>query len=139
MANRTKYTPRRARAFLEAFRRTCNVTTAAEAAGVARRTVYDWRDRYPEFAEAWQEAESEACDRLEAEAWRRAVVGYDRPIYQHGRLVGHERQFSDRLLLALLATHRPERFSRDRGALPFGGRNLQELSDDELEQIAGQG
>jgi hypothetical protein len=34
---------------------------------------------------AWAEAEEIAADRLEAEAWRRAVDGVSEPVIQHGK------------------------------------------------------
>jgi hypothetical protein len=39
------------------------------------------------FAEAWQEAEQIAADRLEAEAWRRGVEGVPEPRVSAGKLV----------------------------------------------------
>lgn len=43
-------------AFLEYLRDGYSVTGAAVKAGVARRTVYDWRDEDEEFAQAWADA-----------------------------------------------------------------------------------
>ena len=37
---------------------------AAAAAGVDRVTIYRWLDRDPEFAETWQNARLDWCDRL---------------------------------------------------------------------------
>jgi hypothetical protein len=56
------------------------------------------------------EATDEACDVLEAEAWRRAVDGVDRPIFQRGEQVGVERVYSDNLMVQLLKAHRPEKY-----------------------------
>ena len=79
--------------FLSVFRDTCNVSEAARAAGVARRTVYDWRDADPAFAIAWDEAEDEAVDALEAAARKRAI------------------ESSDRLMEVLLKAHRPQKYA----------------------------
>ena len=57
------------------LRETCNVSVAAKAACVGRRTVYEWRDAHPASRSAWDEVEQEAADKLEREAWRRAVEG----------------------------------------------------------------
>jgi hypothetical protein len=45
---------------------------------------------------------------------RRAVEGYQRPIYQKGQLVGYETVFSDNMLLTLLRARAPEAYSERR-------------------------
>ena len=56
-----------------------NVSAACSAAGVGRRTYYDWVQRDEEFRARLKDAEQEAAERLEAEAYRRAVEGYEEP------------------------------------------------------------
>lgn len=63
--------------FLTAFADLGTVTHAARAAGVPRRTVYDWLERDPQFALGFRAAEQEAIDSLEREARRRAIAGSD--------------------------------------------------------------
>ncbi len=65
---------------------------ACQAAGIDRKTAYNWRDRDNEFRRAWEEALEDACDILEAEAWQRA------------------RGKSDLLLIFLLKAHRPSKY-----------------------------
>lgn len=96
--------------FLKELRETANVSASARAAGVARRTVYVWRYADPEFAEAWADAELEAADTLEREAWRRAVEGVDEPVFHLGQKCGQIRRYSDRMLEILLKGHKPEKF-----------------------------
>ncbi len=62
--------------FLDHFCQTGNVTASAELAGCGRRSVYDWLESDAGFAADFREAEKEATERLEQEAWRRAT-GYD--------------------------------------------------------------
>ena len=76
--------------FLDALREGGNVRAACKAAGVARPTVYEWRDADPAFAKGWAEALEDACDGLEAVAFKRALTG------------------NDKLLMFLLRSHRPE-------------------------------
>src|SRR5262249_4954507 len=45
-----------------------------------------------------------------AEMRRRALVGWDEPVYQGGKLVGHIRKFSDTLLIFALKAERPEKY-----------------------------
>ena len=77
--------------FLERMRQSGNVYLSCRAAGVPRRTVYNWRARWKTFADEWADAKDDAVDKLDAEAWRRAT----------------EEQ-SDRLIMFLLQAHRPD-------------------------------
>ena len=74
--------------FLERLAQTGNVALSAKAAGVPRRTVYRWRDKWVTFADEWEDALDEALDMLEGMAWKRAA------------------KQSDRLLMFLLKAHR---------------------------------
>ncbi len=78
--------------FLEVFRSTCNVRLSADAAGIDRDTAYRRRQRDPEFARLWAQAEQDGVDVLEAQARARALSG------------------SDPLLMFLLKAHRPDRY-----------------------------
>jgi len=63
-------------------------------AGISRRSAYEWRDADPSFAAAWKDAEEQAADLLEMEAWKRATTDK-----------------SDRMLEILLKAHRPDKFT----------------------------
>src|SRR5690242_13101615 len=102
--------------FLELLAQTCNVTKACELAGLNRLVVYQLRDRDPEFERLWQKALKLGAEALEDEATRRAMNGTARPIYQQGKLVGHEVVYSDRLMEMRLRSEKPEKY-RD-NALP---------------------
>ena len=79
--------------FLNRLRDTGNVRLSCQAAGVPRSTAYRWRNRWATFADEWTEALEDACDMLEAEAWRRALE-----------------ENSDRLLMFLLKAHNREKY-----------------------------
>jgi hypothetical protein len=96
--------------FLTAFAETCTVTHAADAAGIDRRTHYDWLKADQEYAEQFRAAEQSVADSLEAEAIRRARDGVERDVYYKGEVVGTERQLSDTLLIFLLKGHKPDKF-----------------------------
>jgi hypothetical protein len=150
MANtRTKWRSR----FVEALGQSGNVALACRAAGVARSSVYELRNRDPEFAAAWSGALEEACDALEAEARRRAMEGMPQKKFtRSGEPIldpetGEqyvERVYSDQLLVFLLKGHRPERY---RERIEHTGRNggpirtqqvpldLTQLSDEELDDL----
>jgi len=79
--------------FLDRLRSSGNVRAACNAAGVKRRNAYRWRKKWSTFAEEWDDALEDACDILEAEAWKRAI-----------------KKNSDRLLMFLLKAHRPGKY-----------------------------
>jgi hypothetical protein len=109
------------RRFLADFRQHGNATTAAEACELSRDTPYQWRKRDQKFRAAWEEAEIEATDRLEAEAHRRAVEGVTRNRYSRdGNLILEETVYSDRLLMFLMKARDPGKY-REHFALEHSG------------------
>lgn len=82
-------------AFLAAFANTGNVRASAQAAGIARDTVYGLRETDPGFRHAYEIAQQEAVDLLAAEARRRALSS------------------SDTLLIYLLKVHGGEEYRND--------------------------
>lgn len=108
MGARPKLTARRRARFLDILRQNCNVSEAAREIGVARQRLYVVRDNDPAFANRWDEAEQEGLDKLEREAWRRGVDGFDRPIIFQGAVTGTYKDYSDRMLELLLKAHRPK-------------------------------
>lgn len=129
------------RAFLAAYRETCNVRLAADMAETSRSSVYRWRDHDPEFEEAFQLAREDAADILEAEAHRRAVEGVEKPVgWYMGEPGGTVREYSDTLLIFLLKGARPEKY-RDRldvrgAVLHLDQNQLSQLPDPLLARIA---
>jgi transposase-like protein len=93
MANRTIRNDKNAVAFIEALSETGNVTHACDQAGLRRRTIYEWRDDDPAFADAWEQALEIGTHALEDEARRRAMGG------------------SDVLLIFMLKSLRPEKYN----------------------------
>lgn len=105
---RKTFTVRARATFLVALAETCNVTEACRTADITRTAVYVHRNKDPDFAAQWDVAEQMAADRLEREAWRRGVEGYDKPIIHQGEITGTYREYSDRMLEILLKGHRPK-------------------------------
>lgn len=97
--------------FLEVFVKAGNISLSARAAGVNRQTVAYWKKcNLGEFATRFKEADFEADDALEAEAFRRAVTGVEKPVYQSKELVGYIREFSDTLLIFLMKGRMPSKY-----------------------------
>lgn len=112
----------RRRLFLRAFAIRGIVLEGCRAAGVSRSTVSSWRTDSEWFATLYDAAVEEAADRIEAEAFRRAVDGYDEPVIYQGmptvitdKETGEERmltvrKFSDALMQTLLKGSRPDKY-----------------------------
>jgi hypothetical protein len=113
MAERTPHTPhlnnRRdwAPAFLAALAASPNVSAAASAAGIDRKTAYNRQKSDPDFAVAWDDALDQSTDNLVGEAYRRATRGTENPVFYQGAECGHVREYSDTLAIFLLKSHRP--------------------------------
>ena len=88
-------TPKKAR-FLRAYAKVCQITKAAELAGIDRGTHYDWL-KDPEYKAQFEAAHLQAADTLQEEAIRRATIGG-----------------SDTLLIFLLKGMRPDKYRENR-------------------------
>jgi hypothetical protein len=112
----------RREAFLRHLRATGNVSSAAEAVGLARSGVYALRQADAGFRAAWDDAVEAALDDLEAELRRRAMEGTERPVFHRGETVGTIRNYSDSLAMFLLRSRRPQVYGsdagREKGAVP---------------------
>lgn len=104
------YTPKVAELFCSTLAETGRIDKAAAAVGVSRKTIGDWRTRYPVFAKAMDEARRIATTILEDEAWRRAHDGVVQVIYHKGKAVGEVRTYSDALLGMLLRANDPAKY-----------------------------
>ena len=107
----------RIKLFLRAVCESPSITKAHRAAGIDRKTHYDWMRNVPGYPEAFAKASKIGWESLEAEAVRRAQDGYERPVYQAGRLVGTETVYSDRLAEVLLKGN----IARYKDAAPAAG------------------
>lgn len=127
---RTSRTDRAREIFLATLAETCNVSEAARQAGIGRTCAYEWRNDDPAFAAAWDSAEQEAVDKLEREAWRRAVEGTDKPVTFQGMITATYKEYSDRMLEILLKGHRPEKYAERSKVEHSGGVTLNVLPED---------
>lgn len=80
-------------AFLEALRNMPVIRHACEAVGINRVTAWRAREADEEFSKAWDDAMEEGIDRAEQEAFRRAVVGFEEPVIDKGRLAYRYERF----------------------------------------------
>lgn len=108
--NCTVCTTEKKRQFLDSLCETGNVSAAAKLHGLPRRSLYAARAADPAFAADWETALEIGIDRLEDEAVRRAVEGYEEAVFQGGLCIGSMRKYSDLLLIFLLKSRRPQRY-----------------------------
>lgn len=106
--------------FIDAFREHRKVTVAMSVSGVSRSALYEARHTDTDFGAAWLEVEEEIVEELEAEAYRRAVTGVQKPLVSAGKYVTDVTEYSDSLLTLLLRARRPERY-RERHTVEHSG------------------
>lgn len=107
------WSPAKQRAFIEALADTGSVATAAQSVGMTDRSAQMLR-RSPgaeSFDRAWAAAINAASTKLMDEAFERALVGSDEPVFdREGNCVGRRFKKSDKMLQFLLRGYFPERF-----------------------------
>lgn len=81
--------------FLASLRTVPVVARACEAVNIERSTAYRAREAEPAFAEAWDDALEHGVDNAEAEAFRRAVVGFEEPVVHQGRISYRHERYED--------------------------------------------
>ncbi len=103
MANRTKRTPKALKKFFDELMDGASLTEAADAAGIGRRTVYDWMENDPEF-----EAKVAVANDIGAEsslipvATKHAKDGWEEPVFHKGEEVGTITRYDHNLLWKLI-------------------------------------
>jgi len=106
--------------FLAAYAEMGIITSAAAAANISRQCVYEWQEHDETFSLRFHEAEAAANDVLRAEIHRRAVTGWDEPVYQLAKFAGTVRKYSDVLLIFETKRRMPE--YRDKQQVELSGQ-----------------
>lgn len=117
--------------YLKVYAKTGNHVLAGEVTGIKKNRVMDRARRDPWFNEQLNEARQLSVERLEGEAYRRAVIGVDEPLYYQGEIFGTVKKYSDKLLLKLLEVN-DERYSPKLNLNVNRPMDLSKLSDSEL-------
>jgi len=100
------YDDRRKVKFLKNLATSSHVSASAAAAGVAVSTVYNWRERNPEFLHAWMRALAAGYELLEMDLLDRARNGVEKPVFHDGEQVATVTQYNDGIGLKLLLAHK---------------------------------
>lgn len=82
--------------FLEALADVPVVSHACKVVGISYRHAYKTRETDQDFAKAWDEALEQGIDRAEQEAFRRAVVGFEEPVIDKGRLAYRYERYEEK-------------------------------------------
>jgi hypothetical protein len=118
------WSPEKQRRFIETLADTGSVIKAALAVDMTERSAYKLR-RSPGaegFDRAWSAAIDAASKRLLDEAFERALVGSDEPVFDRsGNRVGRRLRQSDKMLQFLMRAYMPERFGAFANAGDQGG------------------
>ena len=100
------YDDRRKVKFLKNLATSSHVSASAKAAGVAVSTVYNWRERDPEFLREWMRALAAGYELLEMDLLNRARNGVETPIFHEGKQVATVKQYHDGIGVKLLLAHK---------------------------------
>jgi hypothetical protein len=103
---------------LVAYVETKSLLKAQELSGVHRQSHYWWMENDPKYAKYFRRAKTIIADDIEGEAYRRAFVGIEVPIYYYGRLVGTYKEYDDKLAMFMLKRMRPEIYDSAGGMDP---------------------
>lgn len=97
---------------LEEFARTGRRVAAARAAGCSPKTIDRHRESDKDFGTAWDDAQAEYVELLEAEAHRRAIDGTEtEKLDRAGCVISRETKYSDGLLKLLLSANASEKYA----------------------------
>lgn len=117
---------------LKAYSGCASISKAARAARISRQTHYDWMELDEAYRKAFPIVREYAGQFLEDSAVEKATVGVKRAIRHKGKVVGHERDLSDTLHLALLKAFLPERYrerSESRVSLGFSAEAVAQYAN----------
>lgn len=96
--------------FLSAYEKFGNVCTAAKVAGIGRRTHYDWLADDQSYAAQFEDAQQQANAAIEEAMRKRAIDGWEEPVWHKGKQCGVVRKFDSTLLIVLAKANMPEKY-----------------------------
>ena len=85
MASNVVHTKKTRALFIEQYKRLGTIGAAAKAVGVDRGVHYDWKAKYPDYAEAFEKASGPVGDLYLDECVNRAIHGWIEPVFSNGK------------------------------------------------------
>ena len=132
---------RRQDAFLAAFEEAGTISAAAKACKMNRRLHHTWMAKDEEYVQKFCESQEVANDKLEDAARKRAIDGWEEPVFYNGEIVGSKPRYSDQLMGILLKGNLPHKY-KERYEHSGDAQNpievnfdLTTLSDEELRSL----
>ena len=105
-ARKNGWTKTKEEKFFTALGETCNVTLAAEAAGMSLTSAYERRKKVAAFRAGWAEAIATAYQRLELVMLDRALNGTEKIVVRKDGSEERMREYPNQIALHLLKMHR---------------------------------
>jgi hypothetical protein len=94
--------------FLAAYLQTKRLIDAQRLSRVHRHSHYLWLESDPDYPAYFRRAKAIIADEVEEDAYRRAFVGVEHPIYYHGRVIDYYKVYSEKLAIFMLKALKPE-------------------------------
>lgn len=114
--------------FLTAYMQCGQVKRASREAHVDHRSHYVWLQNDPNYRAAYDRARIAAGDVAEDEAFRRAVQGWEEPVFYQGTEVGTVTRYDGMLLARILAAFKSGYRTQQVNIVP----DLSKLTDEEV-------
>lgn len=119
--------------FLNSLREGWTRSYSANEAGLSLSMIDSLVRSDPDFRKLVEFAEQEGKDRIEDEAFRRGVVGIDKPIVYQGEVMDDTvKEYSDSVLQTLLRGKFPEKYGRSEITGAGGAPLISDISDRKL-------
>ena len=123
-ASSREWTRTKEEKFLTALAETCNVTRAAEAAGISLTAAYQRRKKVAAFRAGWAEAIASAYQRLELVMLDRALNGTEKIVVRKDGSEERMREYPNQIAMTLLKMHRDSAIE-----------TIEQPAEDEIEEV----
>ena len=102
------------RKFVETLVLTRSVSEACKAIHRKRTDVYEFRRQNDEFRSLWNDAVEQNADDLESTCLRKAIEGWQEPVFYRGERVGYKTVYSPPLMMFMLRCLKPDKYNPDK-------------------------
>jgi hypothetical protein len=133
--SRRDWTKAKEEKFLTSLAETCNVTIAAETAGVSVSGAYSRRRKVAAFRAGWAEAIASAYQRLELVMLDRALNGSEKIVVRKDGSEERMREYPNQIALHLLKMHRESAMEAEAEPAEADVREIRERLVEKLERL----